>query len=435
MLKIGDMSRAAQVTVKTLRHYDRLGLFRPAWVDRFTGYRYYRLEQLADLHRILALKDLGLSLDEVRLCLDQAGDIERLNDLLRGKADALRETIRLDRMRLARIEGRLASLNERSRSEHAVVLKALPAQWVVGWRRRLPDYDAVSAALREMPRLAGATWELRDGPPLVIYADDEREMEGLDVELALPLPAHRRARAEAVGDGVLHRLSDCAQAACALCPGGIAVQGEVHIALNAWIESGGYRRIGPIRQVCLPTSAENASMEAGQFSELQYPVEHIRFKRSRSVKEPMIVSQEAFAVVGMLYHGKNENHEIPAMWGRLGPRMDEIRHRSDEEAYGVCFAMDADGAFDYVAGLAVSSSEDVPAGMVYREVPAGNYARFECSLPTIGQAYDYAFKTWLPASQEWEHVTHPDFELYPADYDPDDLASKMYIFVPLRKKQ
>ena len=66
MLKIGDFSKLAQVSVKTLRHYGKLGLLTPAWIDRFTSYRYYTLDQLRRLNRILALKDLGFSLEQVR---------------------------------------------------------------------------------------------------------------------------------------------------------------------------------------------------------------------------------------------------------------------------------------------------------------------------------------------------------------------------------
>ena len=63
MFKIGEFSKLSQVTVKTLRYYDEIGLLKPAEVDRFTSYRYYSARQLPRLHRILALKDLGLSLE------------------------------------------------------------------------------------------------------------------------------------------------------------------------------------------------------------------------------------------------------------------------------------------------------------------------------------------------------------------------------------
>ena len=58
MFKIGEFSRFSQVTVKTLRYYDEIGLLKPARVDPFTGYRYYSASQFPRLHRILALKDL-----------------------------------------------------------------------------------------------------------------------------------------------------------------------------------------------------------------------------------------------------------------------------------------------------------------------------------------------------------------------------------------
>lgn len=65
MLKIGDFSRISRVPVKTLRYYDEIGLLRPAGVDHYTRYRYYSEEQLPTLRRILALKDLGFSLERI----------------------------------------------------------------------------------------------------------------------------------------------------------------------------------------------------------------------------------------------------------------------------------------------------------------------------------------------------------------------------------
>jgi DNA-binding transcriptional MerR regulator len=72
MFKIGDFARIAQVTVKALRYYDELGLLRPAYVDAFSGYRYYAAGKLPRLNRILALKDMGFSLDEIARLLDDA---------------------------------------------------------------------------------------------------------------------------------------------------------------------------------------------------------------------------------------------------------------------------------------------------------------------------------------------------------------------------
>ena len=78
--------------------------------------------------------------------------------------------------------------------------------------------------------------------------------------------------------------------------------------------------------------------------------------------EPKIVKRAAFTVVGMKYHGKNENNDIPQMWGQFGSRVPEIKHRVDPHvAYGVCDNFDeSSGEFDYIAGFEVDSTADIP---------------------------------------------------------------------------
>ena len=93
MLKIGDFSQLAQVSVRALRIYDEMGLLKPVHVDRFSGYRYYEAEQLPRLNRIIALKDLGLTLDQmlrafeegsrlVKVCNTRLTEVERRIELL-----------------------------------------------------------------------------------------------------------------------------------------------------------------------------------------------------------------------------------------------------------------------------------------------------------------------------------------------------------------
>ena len=65
MFQAGEFSKLAQVSKRLLRYYEEIGLFAPEHVDRFTGYRYYTAAQLPRLNKILALKELGLSLDHL----------------------------------------------------------------------------------------------------------------------------------------------------------------------------------------------------------------------------------------------------------------------------------------------------------------------------------------------------------------------------------
>lgn len=112
MLKIGDFARAANVTVKTLRFYAREGLLAPVYVDRFSGYRYYTTEQLPVLNRILALKDLGFSLAQIRQLMRETLSAEELRGMLRMKQSELQQTVVREHLRLERVERRLEQIEK-----------------------------------------------------------------------------------------------------------------------------------------------------------------------------------------------------------------------------------------------------------------------------------------------------------------------------------
>jgi len=85
MLKIGEFVRVGQVSISTLRHYDQCGLLKPTTLDPDTGYRYYALDQLPRLHRILALKELGFSLEQIARLLEEDLSLEQLHGMFKLK--------------------------------------------------------------------------------------------------------------------------------------------------------------------------------------------------------------------------------------------------------------------------------------------------------------------------------------------------------------
>src|SRR5689334_466134 len=107
MFKIGDFSKLSCVSVKTLRYYDELGLLKPAHVDRFTGYRYYSADQLPRLNRILALKDLGFSLEQTMRLLEDAMLPAQIREILLMKQAELYQHVQGEQARLVRVEARL----------------------------------------------------------------------------------------------------------------------------------------------------------------------------------------------------------------------------------------------------------------------------------------------------------------------------------------
>ena len=90
MLQIGEFSKICQVSVKTLHHYDRIGLLTPAEVDRFTGYRHYRMEQIDTMNYIQRLKRYGFSLGEIQHLIT-VSDHNELVKALRQQRDRLRQ--------------------------------------------------------------------------------------------------------------------------------------------------------------------------------------------------------------------------------------------------------------------------------------------------------------------------------------------------------
>ena len=103
-MQIGDFSKLTFVTVKTLRYYDEIGLLKPERVDEFTGYRYYSASQLPRLNRIVALKNMGLSLEEVARLLKDDVSVAHILDLLHIKQAEIKERLGREAERLARVE-------------------------------------------------------------------------------------------------------------------------------------------------------------------------------------------------------------------------------------------------------------------------------------------------------------------------------------------
>src|SRR5262245_51996832 len=104
MLKIGEFSRLSQVTVKALRHYDDIGLLKPSQIDPFTSYRYYTLDQLSRLHRIMVLKELGLSLEQIVQIMTTDLSVDQLKGMLALKQAEMQQRVDDELAQLGRVK-------------------------------------------------------------------------------------------------------------------------------------------------------------------------------------------------------------------------------------------------------------------------------------------------------------------------------------------
>jgi DNA-binding transcriptional MerR regulator len=185
MIRIGDFSRIARVSVQTLRYYDDLDLLKPVEVDRLTGYRYYDFDQLPKLHRILALKDLGLSLEEIARLLRDEPTTEQLMGMLRLKEAELKERVDEEFRRLERVRARLRQMDEeQTMPNYDVIVKKLEPLRVAGVRGKIPSYPEQFPLWRVLEGHLSEKKIQPNGACLTLYYSEEPD---IDAEVCEPV--------------------------------------------------------------------------------------------------------------------------------------------------------------------------------------------------------------------------------------------------------
>lgn len=452
MIKIGDFSKLAHVSIKTLHHYDEVGLLRPCHVDRFSGYRFYDLQQMATLNRILAFKDLGLSLEQIAQFIHDEISAAEMRGMLRLKRMELLARVEDEQARLARVETRLRQLEQGNMTSHAeVALKQVSAQTILlahvvaASERLLP---AARQSLHSLLQNYLGLAQLKPAGPWFSLMDD---LPYVDTELKTSLGVAVQLRqGQNAGDWngtpvVLQDLPAVPWMASVVHTDDPVGLPQSYAYLYAWTQSNGYQFAGPLREIYLPEAAETAA-PASQLNtaliEIQCPVEKAAIplsilSRKDKTMQPKFVTKPAFKAVGLAYVGKNQSPEIPQLWGQFNQRYAEPKAIDPGTAYGLCITdipQAVNGDFEYVAALEVADDQNIPAGMVYREVPTHKYAVFthHGDLKKLGETYHYIYNTWLPQSNCQVHPSKFDMEVYAGDFDPKSPDSEFDIYVAIQ---
>jgi len=140
--RIGEFASLSGVSVKALRFYDEIGLLRPAGVDPRTRYRLYAPAQLEVLASIVALKDLGISLKEIRAVTQRLTSPTERRKLLESFRVGLQRTIHSANRSLQWIDAELQDLSASART-FPVVVKRRPLLRVASVRSALKNYDEI----------------------------------------------------------------------------------------------------------------------------------------------------------------------------------------------------------------------------------------------------------------------------------------------------
>lgn len=253
MFRIGDFSRFGRVSVKMLRHYDDLGLLKPAHTDPQTGYRYYTADQLPRLNRVIALKDLGFTLEQIASALENGLPPERLRGMLMLKRAEVEQRLADEQARLTRIEARLRQIEQEAvLPVHDVVLRHVEPQVCATLRRVIPQVGKNIEQMFETLETVVAGFHARaSAAPLSLWHDPDYRTENLDVEAAVPV-----TRQIPDTDGVATRTVPGGAMACMVYTGAYKTLDTATQTLLTWIEAHRYRINGATREVYLRFGAQ-----------------------------------------------------------------------------------------------------------------------------------------------------------------------------------
>ena len=275
MFQIGEFSRIARVSTRQLRHYDELGLLKPLRIDPETGYRYYSMTQLPRLNRILILKDLGLTLDQIVRLMNEDISAAEIHGMLTMKKTQIEQTLRDEFTRILNIEDRLKQIEEKGElSDEDVILKAVPAQQFLSIRQVVPSIREGFALMYELNHLlTRQAGKSVFGNFAIVFHSDGFETENVDVEMGFLLEQSSFDRLTLSEGRVMSvRTIPAVETMATIVSVGVAHHISYYSTLGTWIEKNNFQLAGPSWEVFLEPLQRGKEDEA--VIELQLPVTH-----------------------------------------------------------------------------------------------------------------------------------------------------------------
>ncbi len=264
MLQIGEFSNICQVSVKTLHHYDRIGLLTPAEVDRLTGYRYYRTEQIDRMIYIQRLKRYGFSLEEIQRLIN-ISDHKELAGALRRQKDRLKREQQERAIILNELQTHI-SVFERTgdimtyQKGYTVEIKNSPAMNVLAVRSMMgvDEFGKYYGTLFERVPKERVTPTGLNGSK---YYDEEFNHESSDVEVFIGIKEKDKA-------DVVMEPCECAMT---VHHGGYSTLSEAYGAVVSWIIENGYEISGKPFELYIKTQFDSLAPDDWE-TEVYFPV-------------------------------------------------------------------------------------------------------------------------------------------------------------------
>ena len=274
MFRIGDFSKIAQVSGRLLRYYDEIGLLSPEFTDPQTGYRYYSARQLPRLNRILVLKELGLSLEQVARLLARDTSTEEIRGMLALRKAQIEQSLQEEMERLSVVEARLEQIDAYGQVvEPDVVLKSIPTQRFLALREVLPGISARRRLVQSISAVVPRAVEPSSlGHIAIVTHSPIYDPEALDIEIGYLLTGKAPASVRLSQERVLtmRELSAVDTMATFAYEGRISDLHWGHGMLGTWVEQKNWHIIGMGREILIQPPASDTEDEV--LVEVQLPV-------------------------------------------------------------------------------------------------------------------------------------------------------------------
>lgn len=232
------------------------------------------------LHRILALKDLGFSLEEIRHLLSGELSADQMRGMLKLRQAEIRQKVSEEAERLDRVDVLLDQIEkEDTMSKYDVVIRKVDPIKVASVRGVVPTPPDQGSLWGELESGLARQHVRPSGPCFSLYHDDEYKERDWDIEVCEPVSVKivpgKRLRAR--------QLPLVESMACTIHHGPFTTISEAYNAIGKWIEANGYRISGPSREVYLREARPVGTRESGSvvqndpetLTEIQFPVEKV----------------------------------------------------------------------------------------------------------------------------------------------------------------
>ena len=269
MLRIGDFSKLARVSIRMLRHYDDIGLLKPAMVDDLTGYRYYREDQLYVIARITALKDMGFSLADVVKMLDIYEDADKMDAFLRKQQEELTALSAQTEYKLMLLETARKRLGKEHIMNYDVTVKTIPERYAATVQMIVPGYADEGMLWNTMFAETAATPLTPADPCLVAaqFLDPEYKEENVEILAWMTVRGTYKDT-----EHVKFKTLPAVKVASCIVRGSYDQMGDACASVASWIDANSYKVNGPMFNIyhVSPAQTKNANEYV---TEVCFPVE------------------------------------------------------------------------------------------------------------------------------------------------------------------